>query len=200
MSSLAPVRGRWGFLQTLHPLFFLAESLPTIERADQGYYGSTAVNDVDVDHLKNEITMLRNDLKLNIIKQKQVDIDQLTEDDPAFERLELDLQTLLEDLELLIDSQVFRHEEFDVRSKKAYLSSLGTQDNALIRPSLPLGHIRARIYRLLSQARRVAKTPTEPRESCTRLCPRWIHLSRRCRHFSFDADEHHFYTHGIELE
>ncbi len=50
--------------------------------------------------------MLRNHLKLSIVKQKQVDIDQLTEDYPDFWRIELDLQRLLEDLELLIDSEV----------------------------------------------------------------------------------------------
>jgi hypothetical protein len=115
MSNLVPVRVRWGFLQTLHPLFLLAESLPTIERADQGYYGSTTLNDVD--RLKNEITTLRNDLKLNIIKQQLVDIDQLTEDDPTLEGLERDLQTLLEDLEHLIDPQVLRP-ELDVSSDK----------------------------------------------------------------------------------
>jgi hypothetical protein len=117
-----PLRARWGFLQTLHPLFLFAESLPTIECADQGHYGSATVDDVD--HLKNEITTLRNDFKLNIIKQQLVDINQLTEDDRTLEGLELNLQTLLEELEHLIDPQVLSVEELEVSSK---LSSLDTQ-------------------------------------------------------------------------
>jgi hypothetical protein len=68
-----PVRARWGFLRTLHPLFLVAESLPTIEGADEGQYDSAT--GYDIDHLKNQITTLRNDFKLNIIKQQLVDID-----------------------------------------------------------------------------------------------------------------------------
>lgn len=119
---LDSLRARWGFLQTLQPLFLVAESLPTIEGVDQGLYGSATVDDVD--DLKNEITTLRNDFKLNIIKQQLVDINQLTEDDPTLEGLRLDLQMLLEELEHLIDPQVLSFEELEVSSK---LSSLDTQ-------------------------------------------------------------------------
>lgn len=101
MAGLTAVRARWGFLLTIHPLFLSAESLPTIERASQGYYDTTSIEDIY--HLENEITTLRTDFRLNFIKQQQVDIDQLTEEDPALEGLGVDLQTLLDKLEDLID-------------------------------------------------------------------------------------------------
>ena len=113
-----PLRARWGFFQTLHPLFLVAESLPTIAGADHGHYGTASVDEVD--HLKNEITTLRNDFKLNIIKQQLVDINQWAEDDPTLEWLGWNLQTLLEELEHLIDPQVLSLDELEVSSKLGF--------------------------------------------------------------------------------
>ncbi|PHH61270.1 hypothetical protein CDD81_648 [Ophiocordyceps australis] len=79
-------------------------SLPTTEDASQGRFGSTA--DYDVDHLKDEIAILRVDLKLNIIKQRAINIDQVTENDVTLQRLQVDLQTLLKELDRLVDSTV----------------------------------------------------------------------------------------------
>lgn len=97
-------RERWRFLQTLHPLFLFAESLPTIEAADHGHHDSATVDGVG--DLTKDIVTLRSGLKLNVIKQRLVDIDQLTEDDPTVEGLELDLQTMLEELERLVSCNV----------------------------------------------------------------------------------------------
>lgn len=112
MLDLSIVRARWDFLSTIHPLFLYAESLPTVDGADEGDYGNVSVDDVD--HLKNEITMLRNDFKLNIIKQQQVDFDQLAIEDSTLEGLKVDLQLLLEKLENLVDSKVVDNEELEV--------------------------------------------------------------------------------------
>lgn len=112
MPDLNLVRARWDFLSTIHPLFLYAESLPTIEGADEGQYGYMSGDNID--HLKNEITMLRNDFKLNIIKQQQVDVDQLTTEDSTLEELQLDLEVLLGELENLVDQKVIHDEELEV--------------------------------------------------------------------------------------
>jgi hypothetical protein len=115
----------------------------------------------------------------------------------------LDLQTLLEELENLIDPQVLSLEELEVSSKlgsfdtQAILEVNGTANATL---TLPLAHTRAGISRLLSQARRVAETPSKTRDSCARQYPRWIYLGSRSGYFSFGGDKHYLYTHGIELE
>ncbi len=117
MPDLNAARARWGFLRVLHPLFLCAESLPRVEDADQDHDGTGAFDDsaVDrVDHLKNEITTLRNDLKLNVIKQQLVDTDQLTEDDAIVEGLEPELHSLLVQLEDLIDPMALGLEESQV--------------------------------------------------------------------------------------
>lgn len=57
--------------------------------------------------------MLRNDFKLNIIKQQQVDIDQLIQDGLLLEELQLDLRSLLEELESLVDAQLEEGEEIE---------------------------------------------------------------------------------------
>jgi hypothetical protein len=117
MPDLTAARARWCFLRILHPLFLCAESLPRVEDADQDQDGTGAFDDyaVDrVDHLKNEITTLRNDLKLNVIKQQLVDTDQLTEDDAIVEGLEAELHSLLVQLEDLIDPTVLGLEESQV--------------------------------------------------------------------------------------
>lgn len=112
MPDLNLVHARWDFLQAFHPLFLFAESLPTVEGVNQGHYGSVSVDDVDP--LKNEITMLRNDFKLNIIKQQLVDVDQLAEGGSRLEELQFELQSLLEELEDLVDPQVRGIEELEV--------------------------------------------------------------------------------------
>lgn len=121
MSDLNALRAKWNFLRALHPLFLHAGSLPTVEGVDQGHYGYVSVDDVD--NLKNEITMLRNDFKLNIIKQQQVDIDELAEEDSTLRGLELDLQILLEELETFVNPTIYKIEEHIVScGRKHYLS------------------------------------------------------------------------------
>lgn len=112
MPDVTLARARWRVLQTIHPLFLLAETLPTPKDVDQGCYGSLSVDKGD--HLKNEITTLRTDLRLNIIRQQQIDIEELENDDPNVEWLESSLQTLLEDLEDLIDSEILQVEGLEV--------------------------------------------------------------------------------------
>jgi len=104
MPELSLIRLRWDFLQGLHPLFLIAKSLPTVESADSDHFGPISVNDVDP--LKNEITMLRSDLKLNIIKQQLFDIGQLVEGDSILGQLQLELDLLLEELEILVDHNI----------------------------------------------------------------------------------------------
>ena len=90
MSDLTAVRATWGFLQTLHPLFLFADTLPSADAAetyfDVGDADVSATED-EVENLKNEITMLRTGLKLNIVKTQMIDIEDLAvdlnDDDPA---------------------------------------------------------------------------------------------------------------------
>ncbi|EXA53633.1 hypothetical protein FOVG_01375 [Fusarium oxysporum f. sp. pisi HDV247] len=122
MPELNLIRAKWDFLKALHPLFLFAESLPTVEGADQGRYGSVSVDDVD--SLKNQITMLRNDFKLNIIKQQLIDIDQLAEEGSRLGELHLELQSLLGELEDLVDPKVGDINEHEL--KPAALALTGT--------------------------------------------------------------------------
>jgi hypothetical protein len=115
MSDLTTVRATWGFLQTLHPLFLFAESLPTVDGAEAHFdaeQAATPATSDDVEHLKNEITRLRSGLKLNIIKTQLVDIYELSEDDPTegLDDLEAELQIVLEELEQIVDSNVLELE------------------------------------------------------------------------------------------
>lgn len=59
-----------------------------------------------MEHLKNDITMLRNDFKLNIVKQQQVDLDQLAEDESRLRALQSDLNLILAELENLVDARI----------------------------------------------------------------------------------------------
>ncbi|KAJ4305481.1 hypothetical protein N0V90_001012 [Kalmusia sp. IMI 367209] len=126
MSQLEIVRAQWDFLRILQPLFHVAKSLPTVEEVDQGdHYGLTdapsssgtenstsrdaieypAADDIDI--LKDEITILRNDLKLNIIKQQQVDLDRMAAEGALdLEDLQNELILLLDELERLVDPTV----------------------------------------------------------------------------------------------
>jgi hypothetical protein len=110
------VRARWHFLSTIHPVFLHAESLPTIDAADEGQYGH--VPEDDVEHLKNEITMLRNDLKLNIIKQQQIEIEELSTEDYILEGLERDLELLLEELEHTVDAKAIEYDDTEVSNER----------------------------------------------------------------------------------
>lgn len=113
MPDLNLVRTRWDFLRAIHPLFPFAKSLPTVEGADQGHYGPLSVDDVD--SLKNVITMLRTDLRLNIIKQQLLaDVDRLAEESSGLGELPLVLELLLEELEDLVDPRVCDIEELEV--------------------------------------------------------------------------------------
>ncbi|KAI0977232.1 hypothetical protein F4678DRAFT_477323 [Xylaria arbuscula] len=119
MLDLDVFRARWDLLRALHPLFLIAESLPTVEGAADGQYGSGSADDID--HLKNEITMLRNEFKLNIIKQQQLDLDQIAEDTSTIKDLHLDLQTLLEELDSLIDPRVLEEDLQDAGRPESLL-------------------------------------------------------------------------------
>ncbi|KAI0437238.1 hypothetical protein F4803DRAFT_556191 [Xylaria telfairii] len=119
MSDLHVFRARWDLLRTLHPLFLIAESLPTVGAVADGQYGDVSADDID--HLKNEITMLRNEFKLNIIKQQQLDIDQIAEDIAIIQDLHLDLQTLLEELDSLIDLRVVEDDLQDIGRPESLL-------------------------------------------------------------------------------
>lgn len=88
----------------LHPLFLYADSLPTVKDAEKRY--SYEVSLEEIEHLKNKITMLRNDFKLNIVKQQQVDLDQLTEDESLLQGLQSDLNIILAELESLVDERI----------------------------------------------------------------------------------------------
>ncbi|KAK4195218.1 subtilisin-like protein [Triangularia verruculosa] len=114
MSDLTAARARWCLLRTLHPLFPRAESLPKVEDADQYRDDTGAFDDHAIgglDHLKNEITTLRNDLKLNVMKQQQVEAGQLIEDDAVVEGLKDELESVLVQLEDLVDPTVVDLEE-----------------------------------------------------------------------------------------
>ena len=124
MPVLSLIRLKWDFLLRLHPLFLIAKSLPTVEDADNDHFGPIPFNDVD--SLKNEITMLRSDFKLNIIKQQQFDISDLAEGDPTLEQLHIELDLLLEELEdMAIDPQVCEIEESDVSFCFVFLRAFG---------------------------------------------------------------------------
>jgi hypothetical protein len=104
MPGIIDAQALWEFLRSIHPLFLFSESLPTIDGAEQGWY-STLHHGDELDRLKNEITTLRSDLNLNIIKQHQVDIEQLR-DESDIDELIVELETLLDVFEGLVDDQI----------------------------------------------------------------------------------------------
>lgn len=104
MPVINAAQALWDFLLAIHPIFLFSESLPTIDGAEQGRYGPLHDSD-ELDRLKNEITMLRSDIKLNIIKQQQVDIEQLR-DKSDIDELVFELESLLGMFEALVDDQV----------------------------------------------------------------------------------------------
>jgi hypothetical protein len=121
MADLLSICARWNLLQPLHPLFHIAESLPSVERAKHGHYkvtcGSATADDYDIEQLENDITTLRADLKLNAIKQRRINSDQFIEDDPNLEGLEASLERLLGELDLLIDHKILDFKGFKVSNE-----------------------------------------------------------------------------------
>lgn len=99
-SSLADAREQWNLLRILHPLF--SESLPTIHSL-----GQTGTEEEALAHLNNEITRLRSEIRLNIIRldQHQDDFEQLT-DGLGIEELVRSAGILLEAFENLIDDEI----------------------------------------------------------------------------------------------
>ncbi|KAM0544220.1 hypothetical protein ACHAPJ_011909 [Fusarium lateritium] len=106
MHPAPDVTTRWRVLQTIHPLFIHAKSLPDTGDVDRGIFGTFEGDDGE--QLKNEITLLRNDLNYNVMRQKQIDIEDFVNDYTDLEELDSSLQTLLHDLEDLIDSSILR--------------------------------------------------------------------------------------------
>jgi hypothetical protein len=91
-----------------------------VERAKQGHYtgdSAAADDDYDIEQLENDITTLRADFKLNAIKQRQIDSDQFIEDDPNLEGLEASLESLLKELECLIDQELLESNDFEVSTE-----------------------------------------------------------------------------------
>ena len=103
MSDLTAVRQRWGFLQKLQLPFILAENFPSVERADQSHYDSSA--DEHGHNLMNGITLLRTDFRLNIKGQQELDITKFDKY-PYIANLASNLEKLLQELEHLVDPQV----------------------------------------------------------------------------------------------
>ncbi|KAH8880243.1 hypothetical protein GQ53DRAFT_544815 [Thozetella sp. PMI_491] len=110
MSELDAVKSRWDLLRAVHPLFVFADTLPSVDGADEGRYGRVA----NVEGLKNEITTLRSDIKLNMIHQRQFDIDELRDED--VEELDEELYCLLEMFDGLVDDAVLDQQD-DAKAK-----------------------------------------------------------------------------------
>ncbi|KAF4448622.1 subtilisin-like protein [Fusarium austroafricanum] len=106
MSDDISTRSRWQLLKTLHPLFYLAESLPAAEAVDQGHFG--ALEDGDRSSLKDVILNLRAVLELNIARQGHIGVDELLRDDLDRDWLVVSLQTMLQDMEGLIDKEILQ--------------------------------------------------------------------------------------------
>lgn len=122
MPHLTPFRARWSLLLTIHPIFLIPESLPAVDSVYQGHNASATVDEID--YLRNEIATLRSGLKQNNAKQKVIGIENLAEDSPIIEGLELYSQTLLEELEHLVNPKILSLKELVVSSN---LSSLNTR-------------------------------------------------------------------------
>lgn len=148
MSLLEIARAKWDFLKVIHPLFLYSESLPSGDSADAGRHGP--IRDTPLQRLKNDITVLRSDIKLNIITQNQVDLDEL-KDEASIRDLIDELDCILELFELLVDEEVgscidqVRTHMGDMFETAIYLfiRRLGSQ-NAL--QSIPSFCVYARFY------------------------------------------------------
>jgi hypothetical protein len=92
----------WGLFQATDPVFRQSGTLPTTEAADRGEYGQ--LSGLQLRKLKNRITELRFDLKINVLKQGIGDIEVLTE--KAREGLIEATRKLLAVYENLVDDRI----------------------------------------------------------------------------------------------
>jgi hypothetical protein len=99
-SVFAEARAQWNVLRTLHTLF--SESLPTTH-----YSGQSLLQGEALVRLNNEITRLRSEIRLNIIRldQHQDDLEQLV-GGPGIEELVQSASILLNAFETLIDDEI----------------------------------------------------------------------------------------------
>lgn len=100
MESLNEARARWKLLRIIHPLF--SESLPTTFSIQNGPLQGDAL-----EKLNNEITKLRSEIKLNILRldQHQDDLEQLLDTSSA-EELVQSSSCLLNEFETLVDDEI----------------------------------------------------------------------------------------------
>ena len=98
--GFAEARAQWNILRILHPLF--SESLPTTH-----YPGQSLIQGEALVRLNNEITRLRSEIRLNIIRldQHQDDLEQLF-GAPGIEELVRSASILLNAFETLIDDEI----------------------------------------------------------------------------------------------
>ncbi|KAI9146885.1 Thermostable alkaline protease [Paramyrothecium foliicola] len=98
----------WELLRAIHPLFLFSDSLPRIDSAENGQCGS--MEGASLEAINNDITTLRSDVKLNIIKQHLIDVEQLGDLDDG-EELEDELHRLLGMFEELVKDTVLNSVE-----------------------------------------------------------------------------------------
>lgn len=98
--DLTSFHTRWDLLRTIQQLFLTSENLPSVQHVGKEQYGN--LSDDEVHEMQNNITMLRNDLKMNIIMQQLVSFDQLVEES-TIESVELVVGLLLERFEDSVD-------------------------------------------------------------------------------------------------
>ncbi|OXV09921.1 hypothetical protein Egran_02316 [Elaphomyces granulatus] len=100
MDSLNEARARWKLLRIIHPLF--SENLPTTFSTQSGPLHGDAL-----ERLNNEITKLRSEIKLNILRQDQHhdDLERLLDTSSA-EQLIQSAGYLLNEFETLIDDEI----------------------------------------------------------------------------------------------
>lgn len=113
-ADLTAICAKWRLLRVVYPLFPRAESLPKVEDVsiddDTSYYTLPAhEHEQQVNRLKNDITKLRNDLKLNIIRQHNIDRYQLLEDNDIIEGFDKELDSMLTLFENLVDQTILYH-------------------------------------------------------------------------------------------
>lgn len=113
MPDLVRIRTSWEFLKTVHPLFLFAT--PFVTNPNWGLHRYGEGSKEYIDNLMSKTKLLRIELKLNTIKQRVVDIDELIEDGLRLGELELDMIAFLEELESLVDAQVVEGKTIKVR-------------------------------------------------------------------------------------
>lgn len=95
-------QARWECLLVVQHLCLHSKSLPSVDAAEQGCY---ALHDISLESLKNDITILRSDLQLNIFKQRDYHPAQLT-DQEDIRKLEVACDLLLAVFEGLVNGQI----------------------------------------------------------------------------------------------